>query len=190
MQSAADATADGVILFTFPAVQRWMMLGCVASWQKMAARSISRRAASGENIVGRVRSPAKGMGLLAAVGVVVVAYCVDLTERGWGAGSLLSWCGLAAMGDGGSADLGGTSIIEVLEAACGGEGGSGAPGGEADQGVGGGGTATEETGKEAGESEGSYFEEATGGASGSTGGHGSVSEARIRSKCRTSGDCD
>ena len=93
-------------------------------------------------------SPAKG--LLAAVGVVVVAYCVDLTERGLGAGSLLSWCGLAAMGDGGSADLGGTSIIEVLEAACGGEGGSGAPGGEADQGVGGGGTATEETGKEAG----------------------------------------
>jgi hypothetical protein len=132
-------------------------------------------------------SPAKG--LLAAVGVVVVADGVDLTERGLAAGSLLSWCGLGAMGDGGSADLGGTSIIEVLEAASGGEGRSGAPVGEAGEGVGGG-TATEETGDEAGESKGGYFEDAAGGASGSTGGHGSVSEARIRSKCRTSGDCD
>ena len=88
--------------------------------KKIAARSISRRAASGENLVGRVRSLARGC-LLTGVGVVVVADGVDFTERGLGAGSLLGRGRLGAVGDGGSADLGGAAIVEVLETTRGGE---------------------------------------------------------------------
>lgn len=127
--------------------------------------------------------------LLAAVGVVVVADGVDFANGCVCAGSLLSRGGLGVMRDGGPADLGGAAVVEVLEAAGGGEGCSRAPVGEASYGVRGG-TAAEETGHEASESKGGYFEEAAGSAGGFTGGHGSVSEARIRSKCRTSGDCN
>src|SRR3954452_3093211 len=100
--------------------------------KKMAGRSSSRRAASGENVVCRVGH--RRVWLLSAVGVVVVAYGVDLTERGVGAGSL-SRGGLGSVGDGGSADLGGAAVVEILEAASGSEGSSGFPVREAGYGV-------------------------------------------------------
>src|SRR3954466_13072831 len=92
--------------------------------KKMAGRSSSRRGAGGENV--GWRGGHRRVWLLAAVGVVVVAYGVDLTERGVGAGSL-SRGGLGSVGDGGSAGLGDAAVIEVLEAASGSEGRSGFP---------------------------------------------------------------
>src|SRR6516225_11817408 len=95
-------------------------------------------------------APARAVSLLAAVNVVVVASGVDLTEVGLRARSLRIRR-LGAVRSGSAANFGGTAVIEVLEAACGGEVGAGAPGGEVGQGIGG--AAGEEAGNEAGKSE-------------------------------------
>jgi hypothetical protein len=113
---------------------------------------------------------------LAAVGFVVVTDGVDLAQRGLDAGVLgAAW--LDVMGGGGSPDLRGAAIVEVLEATGCGEVGFGARTGEANQGVGGG-AATEESGEETGDSKGGYFEETTCSSSGLSGGHSSVLQRR------------
>jgi hypothetical protein len=110
------------------------------------------------------------------VSVVVVAGGIDLPEVSLGGGAL-GGRRLGAVRNGSAANLGGTSVVEVLQAACGSEVGTGAPGGEARQGVGG--AACEESSNQAGESEGGYFEKAPGGASRLSGGHGVLSKVEF-----------
>jgi hypothetical protein len=69
---------------------------------------------------------ARGGRLLAAVRFVVVAYGVNVAERDLGGGAL-GCRGLIAMGRRSATNFGGTAVVEVLEAAGGGEVGSGTP---------------------------------------------------------------
>ena len=121
-------------------------------------------------------TPTRAVLLLAAVSVVVMAGGVDLTEVRLRGGSLRIRR-LGAVRNGGAANFGGTAVVEVLEAAVGGEGRAGAPGGEAFQGVGG--AAGEKTGNEAGESKGGYFEDAAGGTGTLSGGHGDLQRQNV-----------